>query len=141
MIILGTRPDNGSPTPSDLPILIPVRAAHVSGLGSGFRVRRPVGAFRCRRGDFHLVALVDDRLRLDTHAPTVWVLICGGRNDQTVRYVLGLAGSPMAVATYTYDSLPPSEKNAFPAAVQLLAAFDDRAHKRRSDGSAVGDEK
>lgn len=71
------------------------------------------------------VALVDDRLKLDTHTPTVGILICGRRNDSTVRYALGRAGSPMAVATYTYDSLPDAEKRALPPADQLLAAFDD----------------
>ena len=71
------------------------------------------------------VALVDDRLMLDTHTPTVGILICGQRNDSTVRYALGRAGSPMAVATYTYDSLPAAEKRALPPAEQLLAAFDN----------------
>ena len=70
------------------------------------------------------VALVDDRMKLDTHAPTVGILICGNRNDHTVRYALGRAASPMAVATYTYDSLPSLEKEALPPAEQLLAAFD-----------------
>ena len=71
------------------------------------------------------VALVDDRLKLDTHTPTVGILICGRRNNSTVRYALGRAGSPMAVATYTYDSLPDAEKRALPPAEQLLAAFDN----------------
>ena len=31
----------------------------------------------------------------------------------------------MAVATYTYDSLPAAEKRALPPAEQLLAAFDN----------------
>ena len=70
------------------------------------------------------VALVDDRLKLATHAPTVGILICGGRNDHTVRYALGRAGSPMAVSTDTYASLPPAEKVALPATEELLAAFD-----------------
>ncbi|MBB5643694.1 PDDEXK nuclease domain-containing protein [Cryobacterium roopkundense] len=69
------------------------------------------------------VSLVDDRLRREGHAPTVGILICGDRNDHTVRYALGRSGSPMAVSTYTYDSLPPSEKNALPAADELTAAF------------------
>ena len=71
------------------------------------------------------VALVDDRMKLDAHAPTVGILICSNRNDHTVRYALGRAASPMAVATYTYDSLPAAEKNALPPVEQLLAAFVD----------------
>jgi predicted nuclease of restriction endonuclease-like (RecB) superfamily len=69
------------------------------------------------------VSLVDDRLRRDAHAPTVGILICGDRNDHTVRYALGRSGSPMAVSTYTYDSLPPSEKNALPDADELMSAL------------------
>ena len=69
------------------------------------------------------VSLVDDRLRREAHAPTVGILICGDRNDHTVRYALGRSGSPMAVSTYTYDSLPPSEKNALPDADELAAAL------------------
>ncbi|TFD29136.1 YhcG family protein [Cryobacterium sp. TMT2-23] len=69
------------------------------------------------------VSLVDDRLRRDAHAPTVGILICGDRNDHTVRYALGRSGSPMAVSTYTYDSLPPSEKNALPDADELTSAL------------------
>jgi predicted nuclease of restriction endonuclease-like (RecB) superfamily len=69
------------------------------------------------------VSLVDDRPRRKAHAPTVGILICGDRNDHTVRYALGRSGSPMAVATYTYDSLPLSEKNALPDADELTAAL------------------
>ena len=69
------------------------------------------------------VSLVDDRLRKEAHAPTVGILICGDRNEHTVRYALGRSGSPMAVSTYTYDSLPPSEKNALPDADELTSAL------------------
>ena len=69
------------------------------------------------------VSLVDDRLRRDAHAPTVGILICGDRNDHTVRYALGRSASPMAVSTYTYDSLPPSEKDALPDADELTSAL------------------
>ncbi|TFD37068.1 DUF1016 domain-containing protein [Cryobacterium sp. TMT2-10] len=69
------------------------------------------------------VSLVDDRLRRDAHAPTVGILICGDRNDHTVRYALGRSGSPMAVSTYTYDALPPSEKNALPDVDELTSAL------------------
>ncbi|TFB59627.1 PDDEXK nuclease domain-containing protein [Cryobacterium sp. Sr3] len=69
------------------------------------------------------VSLVDDRLRRDAHAPTVGILICGDRNEHTVRYALGRSASPMAVSTYTYDSLPPSEKDALPDADELTSAL------------------
>lgn len=70
------------------------------------------------------ISLVDDRLRRPTHAPTVGILICGSRNDHTVRYALSGTDSPMAVSTYTYDTLPDAERSALPDAEQLSAALD-----------------
>ena len=56
------------------------------------------------------VALVDDKLRRPAvHAPTVGILLCSGRNEQVVRYALGRSTAPMAVSTYTYDTLPAEE--------------------------------
>jgi predicted nuclease of restriction endonuclease-like (RecB) superfamily len=73
------------------------------------------------------VALVDDKIRRETHNDTVGILICGSKNDHTVRYALGRTDSPMAVSTYTYDSLPAAEQRALPAADELTAAFDQIA--------------
>ncbi|MEV4902861.1 PDDEXK nuclease domain-containing protein [Citricoccus sp. NPDC055426] len=70
------------------------------------------------------VALVDDQLRRPAHSPTVGILICGSKNDHTVRYSLGRSTSPMAVAAYTYDQLTPADKNLVPAEDQLTAALD-----------------
>lgn len=70
------------------------------------------------------VALVDDQLKLDVHAETVEILICGSKNEHSVRYALSRADSPMAVSPYTYESLPPAEKNALPGEDELSAAFD-----------------
>jgi predicted nuclease of restriction endonuclease-like (RecB) superfamily len=69
------------------------------------------------------VAVVDDKLRVESHAPTVGILICGSRNEHTVRYALSRAGSPMAVSTYTYESLPPAERSALPRDEELTAAL------------------
>lgn len=70
------------------------------------------------------VALVDDTLRRPAvHAPTVGILLCSGRNEQVVRYALGRSTAPMAVSTYTYESLPAEEKAALPAAETLTAAL------------------
>ncbi|WP_375153959.1 PDDEXK nuclease domain-containing protein [Pseudarthrobacter phenanthrenivorans] len=52
------------------------------------------------------VALVDDVLRREHHNETIGILICGTKNDRSVRYSLGRSTSPMAVAAYTYDRLP-----------------------------------
>ena len=70
------------------------------------------------------IAVVDDKLRLPAHNPTVGILICGSRNDHTVRYSLGQTEAPMAVSTYTYDTLPAAERNALPDEEKLTAALD-----------------
>lgn len=70
------------------------------------------------------IALVDDQLRRPAHQPTVGILICGSRNDHTVRYALSRANSPMAVSTYTYDRLPAAEQAALPDAATLTAALN-----------------
>lgn len=70
------------------------------------------------------IALVEDRLRRDAHAPTVGILVCGSRKDHTVRYALNQAGSPMAVATYTYETLPSGERAALPSENDLTVALD-----------------
>ena len=71
------------------------------------------------------VALVDDRLRrADRHAPTVGILLCTSRNEQVVRYALSASTAPMAVAGYTYDTLPADEQAALPTAAELAAALE-----------------
>ncbi len=72
------------------------------------------------------VAVVDDRLRRPgRHAPTVGILLCKGRNDTLVRYALAGAPAPLAVADYTYDTLPPRERAALPTAAELTAALQE----------------
>ncbi|WP_345147947.1 PDDEXK nuclease domain-containing protein [Arthrobacter ginkgonis] len=69
------------------------------------------------------VALVDDRLRREAHAPTVGILVCGSRNEHTVRYALNQADAPMAVSTFTYATLPAAERAALPSEDDLTAAL------------------
>jgi predicted nuclease of restriction endonuclease-like (RecB) superfamily len=71
------------------------------------------------------VALIDDQLRLPAHAPTVGILLCTDRNEAVVRYSLGATPQPVAVSTYTYDTLPSAEKQALPSADTLTAALAD----------------
>jgi predicted nuclease of restriction endonuclease-like (RecB) superfamily len=69
------------------------------------------------------VQIVDDQLRRpDRHAPTVGILLCTSRGDQTVRYALRSQNAPMAVSTYTFDTLPVAERAALPAAAAAIAA-------------------
>lgn len=70
------------------------------------------------------VALVDDMLRREHHNETIGILICGTKNDRSVRYSLGRSTSPMAVAAYTYDKLPKAEQQALPTEGHLVAALD-----------------
>jgi predicted nuclease of restriction endonuclease-like (RecB) superfamily len=70
------------------------------------------------------VALVDDVLRRAHHNETIGILICGTKNDRSVRYSLGRSTSPMAVAAYTYDKLPPGEQQALPDEGHLVAALE-----------------
>ncbi len=72
------------------------------------------------------VALVDDRLcKPDRHAHTVGILLVAGRNEAIVRYALAGAPAPLAVANYTYDSLPPQRAGRTPPGQRA------RRHPRR----------
>jgi hypothetical protein len=64
-------------------------------------------------------------LKRDTHAPTVGILVCSNHNERTVRYSLGKTSAPMAVSTYTYDTLPPEEQQALPDANHITAALNN----------------
>jgi predicted nuclease of restriction endonuclease-like (RecB) superfamily len=70
------------------------------------------------------VALVDDVLRREHHNETIGILICGTKNDRSVRYSLGRSTSPMAVAAFTYDKLPLDEQQALPDEGHLVAALE-----------------
>jgi len=74
------------------------------------------------------VALVDERLRRPAHhAPTVGILLCTkAPREQAVRYALASTAAPVAVASYTYDTLPPEERAALPDAATLAAAITPR---------------
>jgi len=66
------------------------------------------------------VSWVDSNLRQpDHHAATIGILLCAGRNDNVVRYALASATAPLAVADYTYDTLPPAVREAVPSSEQL----------------------
>jgi predicted nuclease of restriction endonuclease-like (RecB) superfamily len=67
------------------------------------------------------IAVIDDTLRRAHHNPTIGLLLCSSRNEQTVRYALDRATSPMAVAGYRYTELPPAEQAVLPGEQELLA--------------------
>lgn len=51
------------------------------------------------------------------------LLLCADKNESTVRYALGSTAAPVAVATYTYDSLPAAEQEALPSESQVMSAL------------------
>ncbi|PZO60996.1 MAG: DUF1016 domain-containing protein [Leifsonia xyli] len=67
------------------------------------------------------VALVDDRLRRDTHAATVGLLLVAGKNDAVVRYSLGTSSAPVGVSSYEF--LPAEIQRALPSEAQLRRAL------------------
>ncbi|MGC5076136.1 PDDEXK nuclease domain-containing protein [Agrococcus sp. DT81.2] len=70
------------------------------------------------------VAVVDDRIRQPQHAPTVGILLCSDKNESVVRYSLGAASGPLAVSSYTYETLPAAERATLPDAARIAHALD-----------------
>lgn len=70
------------------------------------------------------VAAVDDMVRQEFHAPTVGILVCGSKNDRVVRYALESSAQPLAVSSFTYESLPPDEKASLPSPAAITAALE-----------------
>lgn len=67
------------------------------------------------------VTLVEDRLRRDTHAATVGLLLVAGKNDAVVRYSLGTSSAPVGVSSYEF--LPAEIQRALPSEAQLRRAL------------------
>ena len=70
------------------------------------------------------VAAVNDMLRLPRQAPTVGILVCGSRNDRTVRYALDGSAQPLTVTSYTYEALPVDEQATLPSPAAITAALE-----------------
>jgi predicted nuclease of restriction endonuclease-like (RecB) superfamily len=70
------------------------------------------------------IAAVDDLMRRPEHRPTVGLLFCAGRNERVVRYALAGATNPMAVPTYTYETLPAPERALLPADTDVINAVE-----------------
>ncbi len=87
------------------------------------------------------VSWVDANLRVaDRHAPTIGILLCAGRNDNVVRYSLAGTTAPLAVANYTYDTLPEPIRELVPTDSELADAVDatwDELTTDRADGDTA----
>lgn len=63
-------------------------------------------------------------LQLPRQAPTEGILVCESKNDRTERYALDGSAQLLAVASYTYETLPVCEKAALPSPDATIAAFE-----------------
>lgn len=70
------------------------------------------------------VSVVNDKLRLTRQRPAVGILVCGSKNEHTVRYALDGAAQPLTVASYTYEALPEEEQQALPSPQALVSALE-----------------
>lgn len=70
------------------------------------------------------VAAVNDILRLPRQAPTVGILVCGSKNERTVRYALDGSAQPLTVTSYTYEALPVDEQATLPSPEAITAALE-----------------
>lgn len=70
------------------------------------------------------VAAVNNLVKFPGMAPTVGILVCGSKHDPTVRYALDGSSQPIAVTSYTYDTLPAEEREALPSPAAITAALE-----------------
>ena len=70
------------------------------------------------------VAAVDDMLKLPRQAATGGILVCGSRNERTVRYALDGSAQPLAATSYTYEALPANEQATLPSPAAITAALE-----------------
>ena len=68
------------------------------------------------------VQVVDEQRRRAGHRPTVGLLLCTSRNEQTVRYAL--RGASSAIAVVEYAGLPAEEQAALPTDAALVRALE-----------------
>jgi predicted nuclease of restriction endonuclease-like (RecB) superfamily len=70
------------------------------------------------------VSVVNDKISLPRQRPAVGILVCGSKNQHTVRYALDGSAQPLAVASYTYDALPEAEQQALPSPEAIVTALE-----------------
>lgn len=70
------------------------------------------------------VGMVDDVLRRQHDNETLGILICGSKDDRSVRYSFGRTTSPLAAASYKYEALPNDVRQGFPDANNLTVALE-----------------
>lgn len=85
-----------------------------------------VGRFRHEYAgqlSFYTTLVEQTMRRPGVHGPTVGILLCASGDQSVVQYALQSASAPIAVSTYTYDTLPAAERAILPAADLITAAL------------------
>lgn len=62
--------------------------------------------------------------QLNFYVAAVGILVCGFKNERTVRYALDGSTKPLAVSSYTYEAPPIDEKATLPSPDAITAALD-----------------
>jgi len=70
------------------------------------------------------IAAVNGLVKFPGMAPTVGILVCGSKHEPTVRYALDGSAQPIAVSSYTYETLPDEERNLLPSPEAISAALE-----------------
>jgi len=55
-----------------------------------------------------------DTIRLPRQAPVVGIVVCGSKNERTLRYTLDGSAQPLTVTSYTTEALQPRSLLCFP---------------------------
>lgn len=100
-------------------------------------VELKIGAFDPRDAgqlNFYVNGIDEQRRDPDKHAPTLGILLCGSHTATTVRYALAGLSTPMAVAAYTYETLPDDARATLPPEHDLTRATQPPPLPHATDG-------
>ena len=73
--------------------------------------------------NFH-AAGVNDLVKFPGMAPNAGILVCRSKHEPTVRYALDGSFQPIAVTSYTYETLPADERATLPSPPAITAALE-----------------
>ncbi len=66
------------------------------------------------------INIVDDKIKQNDDNPTIWLLICKGKNKQIVEYALKWNTKPLAVSEYSFENLSPDLKKNLPSEEKII---------------------
>jgi predicted nuclease of restriction endonuclease-like (RecB) superfamily len=98
------------------------------------------GAFKPEHAgkmNFYL-SVVDDRLRHETDAPSIGLILCQDRNQIIAEYALRGADRPIGISEYELTrALPRGLKSALPTVEEIEAELEDAVSEQRSQPIAL----